>query len=223
MPSKHHSDGLGARAPDHGRDLSARGGFGRRCPGEARRSSLVLGGPDDDPGAGEEGVTPAPAGRHEIRLSAEDLSRVGVAHRRAARDADLLRGIGHGRRGGHPGRLGIEADPETTWSGWSNSSSRHGRRGSKMSPSLSIRRPASAWSPPRWTLSPRRRSCWSWPGSSRPPCPDLRRPCGIDSGAWRSAASSSCRSSAGRSLAGDCRSCRRTSRVRAQACPRTRR
>ena len=84
-------------------------------------------------------------------------------------------------------------------------------------PRSSIHWPASAWSPRRWMSSPRRRSSWSWPGSSRHSCTDHRRPCGIVSGAWRSAASSSCRSSAGPSLAGDCRSCRRPSRVRAES------
>ena len=51
---------------------------------------------------------------------------------------------------------------------------------------------------------------------SRSSCTDHRPPCGIDSGAWHSAASSSCRSSAGPFLDGDCRSCRRPSRVRAE-------
>ena len=92
MPGKHHSDGLGGGAPDHGGDLSARGGVGRGRPGEACRSSLVLGGSDDDPVLEKKGLL-----RHRQvgtkyvyrpRTSRESASRYGTA----ARLADLFQG-----------------------------------------------------------------------------------------------------------------------------------
>src|SRR4051794_39293021 len=74
------------RAPDPRHDLSAGRGLGRGGPRRPAGPALVLGGPDDDPDAGEEGAAPAPPGRHQVRLSAQPVTRLGGAIGPHARD-----------------------------------------------------------------------------------------------------------------------------------------